>query len=90
MLPATSIVTQYELEGMFTEADFTFKNTPEFRGIRGRYGGSIQVSWSIISLFGGNSGMILERLDVSRCQALNKIRPYDLIVLQYGFECRER
>lgn len=25
MLPATSIVTQYELEGMFTEADFTFK-----------------------------------------------------------------
>ena len=32
----------------------------------------------------GNSGMILERLDVSRCQALNKIRPYDLIVLQYG------
>ena len=28
--------------------------------------------------------MILERLDVSRCQALNKIRPYDLIVLQYG------
>ena len=33
MLPATSIVTQYELEGMFTEADFTFKNTPEFRAL---------------------------------------------------------
>lgn len=30
---ATSIVTQYELEGMFTEADFTFKNTPEFRAL---------------------------------------------------------
>ena len=64
MLPATSIVTQYELEGMFTEADFTFKNTPEFRAL--------------------GVAMVLERLDVSRCQALNKIRPYDLIVLQYG------
>ena len=42
MLPATSIVTQYELEGMFTEADFTFKNTPEFRALGGRYGGSFR------------------------------------------------
>ena len=28
--------------------------------------------------------MILDRLDTLRCQALNEIRPYDLIVLQYG------
>ena len=83
MLPATSIVTQYELEGMFTEADFTFKNTPEFRALgvaMEDHSGIVVDNFSLR----GNSGMILERLDVSRCQALNKIRPYDLIVLQYG------
>ena len=83
MLPATSIVTQYELEGMFTEADFTFKNTPEFRALgvaMEDHSGVVVDNFSLR----GNSGMILERLDVSRCQALNKIRPYDLIVLQYG------
>lgn len=77
MLPATSIVTQYELEGMFTEADFTFKNTPEFRALgvaMEDHSGVVVDNFSLR----GNSGMILERLDVSRCQALNKIRPYDL------------
>lgn len=83
MLPATSIVTQYELEGMFTEADFTFKNTPEFRALGVAMEDHLGVVVDNFSLR-GNSGMILERLDVSRCQALNKIRPYDLIVLQYG------
>lgn len=32
----------------------------------------------------GNSGMILSRLDSTRCRELNEIRPYDLVVLQYG------
>jgi hypothetical protein len=32
----------------------------------------------------GNSGLILEQMDPSRCEALNVIRKYDLIVLQYG------
>ena len=66
MLPATSIVTQYELEGMCTAME--------------DHSGVVVDNFSLR----GNSGMILERLDVSRCQALNKIRPYDLIVLQYG------
>ena len=32
----------------------------------------------------GNSGLPLEQLDADACQALQRIRPYDLIVLQYG------
>lgn len=32
----------------------------------------------------GNSGLVLERLDSARCHQLNQIRPYDLIILQYG------
>ena len=32
----------------------------------------------------GNSGMILNRLDSSLCRNLTEVRPYDLIILQYG------
>ncbi len=82
-LPATSVVTQYELGGSFTEADFSFRNTREFRALGVAMEDSSGIVVDNFSLR-GNSGMILERLDVPRCQALNKIRPYDLIVLQYG------
>lgn len=83
MLPATSVVTQYEREGSFTEADFAFSNTREFRALGVALEDHSGVVVDNFSLR-GNSGMILERLDVPRCQALNKIRPYDLIILQYG------
>ncbi|MCD8194061.1 MAG: hypothetical protein LUD74_05865, partial [Tannerellaceae bacterium] len=32
----------------------------------------------------GNSGLILQRLNIDYCHALNEIRPYDLIIMQYG------
>ena len=32
----------------------------------------------------GNSGMVLDRMDSVRCRELAKVRPYDLIILQYG------
>ena len=32
----------------------------------------------------GNSGLILNRVDSMQSVALNKVRPYDLIILQYG------
>lgn len=82
-LPATSVVTQYEREGVFTEADFTFKNTSGFRALgvaMEDHSGVVVDNFSLR----GNSGMILERLDTARCQALGEIRPYDLIILQYG------
>lgn len=83
LLPATSVVTQYEWEGEFTEADFTFTNTEGFRALGVALEDNSGIVVDNFSLR-GNSGMILDRLDVPRCQALNEIRPYDLIVLQYG------
>lgn len=83
ILPPTSIVTQYELEGSFTEADFSFTHTEEFRAL----GVALEDNEGIVVdnfSLRGHSGLILERLDIPRCQALNQIRPYDLIVLQYG------
>lgn len=32
----------------------------------------------------GNSGLILEQFDPGYCASFNRIRPYDLIILQYG------
>lgn len=32
----------------------------------------------------GNSGLILEHLDKESCNRLNNIRPYDLLIMQYG------
>lgn len=83
VLPYTSIVTQYERQGTFTSAQFSFTNTTEFRALGVALEDNSGVSVDNFSLR-GNSGLILERLDISRCQALNNIRPYDLIVVQYG------
>jgi hypothetical protein len=32
----------------------------------------------------GNSGLILQAMDSAECSAFNQIRPYDLIILEYG------
>lgn len=82
-LPSTSTITQYERKGTFTEADLSFTNTAGFQVL----GIALEEDTGIVVdnySLRGNSGMILDRLDTLRCQALNEIRPYDLIVLQYG------
>lgn len=82
-LPPTSLVTQYEKSGTFTEAHFSFTNTTGFRALGIALEDNTGVVVDNFSLR-GNSGLILARMDIARCQALNAIRPYDLIVLQYG------
>lgn len=82
-LPATSLVTQYEKSGTFTEAHFSFTNTNGFLALGVALEDNMGVVVDNFSLR-GNSGLILARMDIGRCQALNAIRPYDLIVLQYG------
>lgn len=82
-LPATSVVTQYEREGTFTQAHFSFGNTKGFRALGVALEDNTGVVVDNFSLR-GNSGLILSRMDISKSQELNKIRPYDLIVLQYG------
>lgn len=83
VLPPTSVVTQYERTGTFTEATFSFTETAGFRALGVAledHSGIVVDNYSLR----GNSGMNLKRLNVDHCQALNKVRPYDLIVLQYG------
>lgn len=82
-LPVTSGITQYELEGEFTEANMMFRGDSLLRllGVAMEDNSGIVVDNFSLR---GNSGMILDRLDSIRCHELGNIRPYDLIVLQYG------
>lgn len=83
VLPPTTIITQNVLEGSFTEAQYTFTNTADFRALGVVMEDITGVTVDNFSLR-GNSGMILDKLDKKRCHELNEIRPYDLIILQYG------
>ena len=82
-LPSTDNIIQYEKKGSFTEASFTFRNAKGFRALGVALEDNNGVVVDNYSLR-GNSGAILNRLDVSHCQALSAVRPYDLIILQYG------
>lgn len=82
-LPPATGITQYEQKGTFTEASFSFTATEGFRALDVALEDNSGVVVDNYSLR-GNSGMILTRLDSARCRSLNEIRPYDLIILQYG------
>ena len=82
-LEPTTAITQYEQTGTFTEASFSFADTAGFRALGVALEDNSGVIVDNYSLR-GNSGMILSRLDSTRCRELNEIRPYDLVVLQYG------
>lgn len=83
VLEPTSTIAQYECSGTFSEATFSFKDTIGFRALGVAFEDNSGVIVDNYSLR-GNSGMILTRLDSARCRELNAIRPYDLVVLQYG------
>lgn len=83
ILKPTSAITQYERTGSFTEASFSFADTAGFRSLGVALEDNSGVIVDNYSLR-GNSGMILTRLDSARCRELNAIRPYDLVILQYG------
>lgn len=82
-LPATDSVAQYVLNGTFTEADFQFENVDDFRALGVALEDETGVVVDNFSLR-GHSGLLLGRLDSTQCRALNRIRPYDLVVMQYG------
>ena len=82
-LPVTDSITQYEVNGNFTEADFRFRNTDDFRALGIAMEDNVGIVVDNFSLR-GHSGMLLGELDSTRCRALNAIRTYDLIILQYG------
>lgn len=82
-LEPTTAITQYEQTGTFTEASFQLCRYGRFPCSRVALEDNSGVIVDNYSLR-GNSGMILSRLDSTRCRELNEIRPYDLVVLQYG------
>lgn len=83
ILPPTTEITQYECHDTITEASFTFSETEGFRALGIAQEDNSGVVVDNYSLR-GNSGMILTRMDSVRSRELNKVRPYDLIILQYG------
>jgi lysophospholipase L1-like esterase len=83
VLPPTGTVAQYETEGLFTDGRFQFRNARGLQALGVALEDNAGVVVDNFSLR-GNSGTTLSRLDESSCRRLNEIRPYDLIVLQYG------
>lgn len=82
-LPFTQTITQYTIPDTITELSLRFTHTAGFRALGVAMEDTSGVVVDNFSLR-GTSGMNLESLNLARCEQLNKIRPYDLIVLQYG------
>ena len=83
ILPVAEKITQYETEGVFTDGTFLFRNVKGLQALGIALEDKKGVVVDNFSLR-GNSGMILENIDLNSCVALRQIRPYDLIVIQYG------
>jgi hypothetical protein len=87
-LEPSRTLTQYELNDTISEGSFTFVNA---RGLRALgialedHTGVIVDNYSLR----GNSGLIFEQLDPAACESFRAIRPYDLIILQYGLNAMD-
>ena len=82
-LPPTETVTQYEIKGRFTKGVLQLKNARGLNAI----GMAIEDDYGVIVdnlSIRGNSGIIMSDLCGESCRELQHVRPYDLIVLQYG------
>jgi hypothetical protein len=82
-LPPTETVTQYEINGKFTKGSMQFKDVAGLSSIGVAFEDNHGVVVDNFSLR-GNSGIIMAELDGKSCRELQRIRPYDLLVLQYG------
>jgi hypothetical protein len=82
-LPPAESVTQYEIKGKFTKGSIHFRNVTGLKAIGVAFEDNRGVVVDNFSLR-GNSGVIMSELDNESCRELQRIRPYDLIVMQYG------
>lgn len=82
-LPPTDSLTQWTYRHVTHRADFRLTRAKGFRALGVAMEADEGITVDNYSMR-GNSGAVLERLDSASCRALNAIRPYDLIVLQYG------
>jgi hypothetical protein len=82
-LPPASAPRQVTLEGPVQEGEFLFTRARGFLA----YGIALDGEGGVVVdnyASRGNSGLIFEHLDPATCAALDEIRHYDLIILQYG------
>ncbi|GHV51920.1 hypothetical protein FACS1894181_14500 [Bacteroidia bacterium] len=84
LLPSSDKVSQYEFTGdTISSGTFTFTDAHGFRALGFALENNTGVVVDNLSLR-GNSGLLFSRLDTGVCEAWNEVRPYDLIILQYG------
>lgn len=85
MLPETDSLTQYVYDSSadIWKAAFHFSQA---KGLKALGVALEDENGIVVDNFSvrGNSGLVLERLDSVRCRQLNRIRPYDMIIMQYG------
>ena len=82
-LPPAETIAGYRHEGRFSEAALRFTQTDGFGALgvvmEDRHGISVD-NFSLR----GNTGLPMVRLDSAACRQWSEVRPYDLIILQYG------
>jgi lysophospholipase L1-like esterase len=81
--PSSDEVMQFEIRGKFSEAEIKFRKSTGLQAFGIALEDNNGVIVDNLSLR-GNSGMVMSEIDGERCRELQRIRPYDLIVLQYG------
>ena len=82
-LPPTEHITQYEIQGQFTKGSLLIKKALGLNAL----GIALEDNHGVVVdnfALRGNSGIIMSELDSKSCRELQQVRPYDLIVLQYG------
>jgi len=83
-LPSSSAISQYEWkQDSIVSGSFTFSDAQGFRAL----GIALEQEKGIIVdnySLRGNSGFLLQYLNPDDCRDFHKIRPYDLLILQYG------
>ena len=82
-LPPKNEFGFFEINKPFKEASFQFSGGEEMLA----FGTAMEDNDGIVVdnfSLRGNSGLILDRLNIELCQDFAEVRPYDLIVLQYG------
>jgi lysophospholipase L1-like esterase len=76
-------IMQFEIRGEFPKANIKFKNATGLQALGIVLEDNSGVIVDNLSLR-GNSGIVMAEIDRERCHEMQRIRPYDLIVLQYG------
>jgi hypothetical protein len=87
-LPPSFAIAQYELDDTITEGSFTFTNALGLRALGIALEDKTGVVVDNYSLR-GNAGLIFEQLDPAACESFRTVRPYDLIILQYGLNAMD-